>query len=189
MITKAQLRGEIEARRHALDSDWIRDASQRIVERLLTLDVFKSAETVALYKAMAGEVDLGRLFSACRDLGKRTCIPVFNRTLQAYEWAEITDRTKYIAGHYGIQEPKNPSLVRVDGLNLIIVPGVAFDANGNRLGRGGGYYDRLLDGFSGIKAAVAFEFQLFPHIPHESFDIPVNYIVTELKVIDVCNER
>lgn len=189
MITKAQLRGEIEARRQALDSHWISEASQRIVERTLTLDVFKSAESVALYKAIAGEVDLERLFSACWNLGKRTCSPVFNSSRKTYELAEITAKTSYINGNYGIQEPEDPSLVPIDDMDLIIVPGVAFDTSGNRLGRGGGYYDRLLEGFSGIKVAVTFDFQLFSKIPHESCDIPVHFIVTESKVDDVCNER
>jgi 5-formyltetrahydrofolate cyclo-ligase len=103
--------------------------------------------------------------------------------------AEITPNTQCITGNYGIHEPENPSLVPIDTMDLIIVPGVAFDTHGNRLGRGGGYYDRMLDGFSGTTAAAAFEFQLFSNIPYESCDMPVNYIVTESKVVDVCNER
>jgi 5-formyltetrahydrofolate cyclo-ligase len=189
MTTKAQLRGQIEARRHALDARWIGEASRRIAERLLTLEVFRSAETVALYKAIEGEVDLEYLFAVCWDQGKRTSIPVFNSSLNAYELASITEQTHLITGNYGIQEPEHPSLMPVADMDLIIVPGVAFDTNGNRLGRGGGYYDRLLNGFSGIKAAVAFECQLFPEIPHAPYDIPVHCIVTESKVVDVCNER
>jgi len=189
MISKAQLREEIEARRQTLGSKWIGDASLHIVERILTMDEFRSAESVALYKAITGEIDLEGLFSACWSLGKRTSIPVFNRFSKTYEFSEITAKTKYITGHYGIRESENPSLVPIDAMDLIIVPGVAFDTHGNRLGRGGGYYDRMLGGFSGTTVAVAFEFQLFPQIPHESYDIPVHYIVTESKVVDVCNER
>lgn len=189
MMTKAQLRREIAEKRRALDSLWIANASLCMVAQLQRLDAFKTAQRIALYKTIAGEVDLECLFAACWDLGKRTSIPVFNRTLKIYELAEISAKTQYITGNYGIQEPEHPSLVPIDDMDLMIVPGVAFDANGNRLGRGGGYYDRLLEGFSGTTAAVAFEFQLFSEIPHESYDIPVNYIVTESKVVDVCNER
>ena len=189
MTTKAQLRKEIAEHRRSLDSRWVTNASLRVVAQIQCLDAFKTAKHIALYKAIGGEVDLDRLFSACWDLGIRTSIPVFNSNLDTYELAETTAETHYITGNYGIQEPGNPSLVPIDDMDLIIVPGVGFDTSGNRLGRGGGYYDRLLDGFSGTKVAAAFEFQLFSNIPYESCDMPVNYIVTESKVVDVCNER
>lgn len=189
MTTKAQLRREIDAKRRSLDSRWVSDASSRIVEHLLALDAFKTSDSIALYKAIDGEVDLEHLFSTCWELGKCTCIPVFNHALKIYELARITPETQYTRGNFGIQEPVSPLLLPIEQVDLIIVPGVAFDANGNRLGRGGGYYDRMLDGYCGIKAAVAFEFQLLDHIPNESCDIPVNYILTESKVVDLCNER
>ena len=189
MTTKAQLRTEIAEHRRSLTCRWLTNTSLRIVEQIQCLDAFKTAKHIALYKAIAGEVDLDRLFAACWHLNKRTSIPVFNRTLKTYELAEITANTQFVTGNYGIQEPEHPSPVAIDTINLIIVPGVAFDTNGNRLGRGGGYYDRMLDGFRGATAAAAFEFQLFSNIPYESCDMPVNYIVTESKVVDVCNER
>ena len=189
MTTKAQLRREIAEHRRSLDSRWITNVSMRVAAQLQGLDAFKTAKHIALYKAIAGEVNLDGLFAACWDLGKRTYIPVFNSLLKTYDMAEITTETRYVTGQYGIQEPENPFQVPTAGLDLIIVPGLAFDASGNRLGRGGGYYDRLLEGFNGTMAAVAFEFQLLPKIPHNSLDIPVNYIVTESKVVDVCNER
>jgi 5-formyltetrahydrofolate cyclo-ligase len=77
----------------------------------------------------------------------------------------------------------------MESIELMAVPGVAFDRNGNRLGRGGGYYDRLLAGFSGLSAGVSFDFQLFPQIPSEPHDIPVDTIVTEFGIINVLNER
>ena len=189
MITKEQLRSEMAGKRHALDTAWISAASLRIVAKLQDLDAFKAAACVALYKAVDGEVDIESLFPACWDRGKRTCIPVFNPAQNAYELAEIETKTRFISGHYGIQEPEHACPVPADDLDLIIVPGVAFDTAGNRLGRGGGYYDRILAGFSGFKTAVAFDFQLFPAIPHEARDIPVNCILTESKVFNVCNEH
>jgi len=176
-------------KRHLLDIQWLTNASLHIAAHIQRLEAFITAERIALYKAIAGEVDLECLFSACWDQDKRTFIPVFDRALKAYKMAEITAETRYITGHYGIQEPETPSLVPIDDIDLIILPGVAFDTNGNRLGRGGGYYDRMLDGFSGKTVAAAFEFQLISNIPNESHDMPVNCIVTESKVVDVCNER
>jgi len=189
MTNKAQLRREIAGKRRSLDPRWMADASSRIVSQLLKLDAFMTAESIALYKAISGEVDLEDLFSACWEHGKRTSIPVFKQAHNIYELAEISADTEFIRGNYGIQEPVNPSELPINAIDLVVVPGVAFDMKGNRLGRGGGYYDRLLAGYGGVKAAVAFDFQLLETVPYESRDVPVNYIVTELKVIDLYNEH
>ncbi len=189
MTAKRQIRREIEAKRQALESQWQAVASSKIVEHFQMLEAFPPAETIALYKAIGGEVDLDVLFSICWKAGKRTCIPIFNTETKIYEMAEVSAETQYSTGHYGIREPLAPALLPMDQIDLIAVPGVAFDLAGNRLGRGGGYYDRLLDGFSGAAAAVAFDFQILPKVPVEAHDKPVDQLVTEIKIVNLYNER
>ncbi len=189
MTSKALLRREIDQKRHSLAPEWIKDASQRIVDRLLTLQAFREAKSIALYKAIGGEVDLDALFPVCWEQGKRTAIPVFNAGEDIYELAEITTATHFTVGNYGIREPVSPTLVSGSTIDLMVVPGVAFDHAGNRLGRGGGYYDRLLKDFAGISVAVAFDLQICPQIPCDSHDIPVGAVVTETKLIKVLNEH
>ena len=186
---KQEIRREIEAGRRALDPVWMATASARIVENVQSLEDFGAAGMIALYKAIGGEVDLDPLFPACWNAGKRTCIPIFNAERKFYEMAEVTVETDYSTGHYGIREPLASALLPMSQIDLIAVPGVAFDRKGNRLGRGGGYYDRLLDGFSGLSAAVAFDFQILPQVPAEPHDRPVERIVTETKMVDVYNEH
>ncbi len=183
--TKQQIRAVLAAKRKALNFQWQEDASADIIEKFLIQDVFKSAKIIGLYKAISGEVSLEPLFSSCWNLGKQTCIPVFNASSQIYEMAEITESTDFRAGHYGIQEPISPSIIPLEQIDLIIVPGVAFDLLGNRLGRGGGYYDRMLDKYNGIAAAVAYDFQIIPLVPTDPHDKPVNYIITETKFVKV----
>ncbi|MCK4565367.1 MAG: 5-formyltetrahydrofolate cyclo-ligase [Verrucomicrobia bacterium] len=183
--TKQQLRTEIAAKRKALEPEWLEPASARVVENFQALDAFQSAKTVALYIAIGGEVNLETLFPTCWKLDKRTCIPVFNEGTKLYEMAEIADDTPCRIGHYGIREPISPTLVSMEQIDLIAVPGVAFDPQGNRLGRGGGHYDRLLDGFSGDAAAVAFDFQILPGIPTDAHDKPVQCIATESKILNI----
>ncbi len=185
MNTKPELRRETEARRKALDPRWVKTASARIVETLLSMEAFQSAKTVALYMAIGGEVNLDTLSQKCWNLGKHTCVPVFSETTEIYEMAEITAETKYSTGHFGIREPVSPVLYPKNQIDLIVVPGVAFDRKGNRLGRGGGHYDRLLEGFSGVSAGVAFDFQVLPDIPAEPHDKPVDFLVTEKSVVNV----
>ena len=185
MSTKVQIRREIALKRKALDAGRVSQASSRIMDNLQRLDEFGRANTVALYKAIAGEVYPEPLFDICRDMGKRTCIPVFMAQEGIYAFAEITSETLFKTGNYGIPEPITAAPMDRDSIDLMIVPGVAFDSTGNRLGRGGGYYDRLLAGFAGQKAAVAFDFQVYPRIPFDKHDISMDLIITETKVMKV----
>jgi 5-formyltetrahydrofolate cyclo-ligase len=189
MSTKPQLRREIEARRKALEPQELEAMSSQITANIGKLAAFHSAKTVALYKAIPGEVNLETFFQNCWNLGKTTCIPIFNPTSKTYDMAVVSEETDYKTGHYGIKEPCSPTLVSMKSIDLIAVPGVAFDSQGNRLGRGGGYYDRLLDGFSGFSAAVAFDFQILNQIPCDAHDRPVQAIVTPSEIINVLNER
>ncbi len=140
---------------------------------------------IALYLAIGNEVNLDVLFSTCWKCGKRTCIPIFNPTSKLYEMAEVSAKTEYQIGHFGIREPLSPTRCSMNTIGLIAIPGVAFDRTGGRLGRGGGYYDRLLEEFSGFSAAIAFDFQLLQKVPCEPHDQPVNAIVTETQIVNV----
>lgn len=185
MSSKQDIRSAITARRKALDPGWLESTSREVSNNLQTLGAFRTAKFVALYMAVGGEVNLETLFHACWKLGKRTCIPVFNTGTKLYEMAEISKDTTCRKSRYGILEPVSPTLVPVDQIDLMAVPGVAFDPSGNRLGRGGGYFDRLLEEFRGCTAAVAFDFQILPDIPVEAHDRPVQYIVTETKIFNL----
>ena len=183
MSCKDQLRTKIAKRRRAINTQWLKEASSKVVERFQSLEVFQSSEVIALYKAISGEISLESLFSTCWQQGKRTCIPVFNAKTRLYEMAEIIESTPFHTGHYGIQEPITPSMLKISEIDLIAVPGVGFDAVGNRLGRGGGYYDRILEELCGVSVGVAFDFQILPDIPCEIHDKPVHMVITESKFL------
>lgn len=183
--TKQQLRSLIAAKRKALDGQWQEAASRQLIDRFQRLEVFQTSETIALYKDIGGEVKLDPLFSNCWKLGKRTYIPVFNEKMRVYEMTEVSESTQFRTGHYGIREPLELNLLKLSAIDLIAVPGVGFDSQGNRLGRGGGYYDRMLKGFTGTSVGISFDFQVFSEIPAENHDQRVQAIVTETKYIKV----
>ena len=183
MILKDQLRIEIEKKRRTLTSNGLKTTSSAVIERFQSLEVFQTSKIIGLYKAIGGEVSVEPLFSECWKLGKRTCIPLFNEETRLYEMAEIEESTPFRIGHYGIQEPIAASLLEIKKIDLMAVPGVAFDFYGNRLGRGGGYYDRILAELCGISIGVAFDFQVFSDIPRENHDKPVDFVITETKFL------
>lgn len=128
------------------------------------------------YMPLAGEPDIRLLFALP---GKHFFIPAFDEACGVYRMAALSADLK--PGKFGIPEPVEP--VRAGALNLILVPGIAFDRTGNRLGRGGGFYDRLLAEYPGATAiGLCFDFQLVDSLPVEPHDRPVNWIVTESQV-------
>ncbi|MBN2685994.1 MAG: 5-formyltetrahydrofolate cyclo-ligase [Pontiellaceae bacterium] len=187
--TKQQIRKAIADKRKIHSSEQLRCAGNMIAELVCGFPIFHNAQTIALYMAIGGEVQLDSLFSTCWDLGKRTCIPVFNAQTKLYEMAKVTAETEFKTGNYGIKEPKNAHRIPMHEIDLILVPGVAYSEDGKRLGRGGGYYDRLLDGYRGTTIGVALDEQIVEGIPCNAHDQPVNYVITPSKTFIARNER
>ncbi|MFO7536303.1 MAG: 5-formyltetrahydrofolate cyclo-ligase [Kiritimatiellia bacterium] len=182
---KAALRMDMKRRRAGLDLVAAAAASLLIQERLCALAVFREARWVACYRALPGEVDTARLFQACFAAGKAMAVPVMRPHLRAYAWGRLGPDTAMRPGPLGIPEPSDPEWVEPDALDLIVVPGVAFDRNGGRLGHGKGYYDRLLaEAGRAFKAGLAFEWQLAECIPRESHDVAMDMVITEKQIFE-----
>ena len=117
-------------------------------------------------------------------------VPRFNQSSREYEMVAVHDlSTDLVMGHYGILEPRS----ELAGLQppydgdrrmMWLIPGLGFDMKGHRLGRGGGYYDRLLCGATGMKTGIGYDCQIFDAIPCEPHDIGVDYVVTETRIVE-----
>lgn len=142
----------------------------------------------ALYCPLAGEVPTERIRNAYLAAGASLCYPrvAGKGTLAFYPHREGDG---WETGPYGILEPSVPAGVepRVSGWDIVIVPGLAFDRRGNRLGRGFGYYDRFLGGLpEGVpRVGLAWAAQLVPGVPVDAWDVPLHALVTEEGVIRV----
>jgi len=170
------------SRRKQLDPAWVKRNSQQIITSIQKNDGFKRAKQIALYKPLPGEVDLSELFDICWKEQKKLSIPVYSPKTKQYIFAQLKPDTPLCMGRYQIPEPCDPQEVLLDAIDLMLVPGVAFNPNtGERLGRGGGYYDRLLESFKGLTIGVGFSFQLYSEIPIDPTDQPLDLIITETK--------
>ena len=156
--------------------------SQEIEEGLFALPEFKSARIVMFFASFRSEVDTGPMIRHALTLGKRVILPkVKGKDLILFE---IRDFEKDVSpGAWGIPEPVASIPIDLAEVDLIVVPGVAFDGRGNRLGYGAGFYDRLLRAFTKAIVALAFENQVVPRIHADPHDVPVKMIVTEKRVI------
>jgi len=160
-----------------------------IQARMLADAIYRRAKVIHCYLALSDEVAMERVVRAALADGKRLVVPVMapqDRELMHVEIANY-DR-ELVAGKWGILEPKSGVGLTVDPseVDLFIVPGAAFDLRGYRLGRGLGYYDRCLSRVKGraVICAVAYELQVLETVPDEPHDVPVDYIMTEQRVIE-----
>ena len=161
----------------------------RLVASLEAFDRLKSqmpsAAAILFFAPLPDELDVWPLLEDSLARGALCALPFFNPEKQAYGARQIINpATQIVTGKFGVREPDlSGAEIPLDKFNLILVPGLAFDLNGNRLGRGRGFYDRLLAGAAGIKCGICYDGQLFPEIPVEPQDIKVDFILTPSKLV------
>jgi len=185
---KAELRKELLLKRDSLSEEDIEQKSRSIKERLFGLKEFKNANFILFYAAFRSEVKTESMIKEALTAGKRVALPIVSKKRDRLLISELKDYDRELApGYYNIPEHKErfhrpKDLAEVD---LVILPGVGFDERGNRLGYGGGFYDRLLSGADHKIPLVglAYEIQIIPGIEPAPHDIRVDKIVTEKRVV------
>lgn len=180
---KDKLRKRILEERHGLSPVERRSWSDEIERRLFSLPEFQAAALVLFFASFQSEVETHYMIRRALAEGKRIALPKVRGKDLALVEIENFDRDVG-PGAWGIPEPENGTPVELKDIGLIVVPGAAFDARGNRLGYGGGFYDRLLPAYSGPTVALAFEVQIVSDVPADPHDVPVRLIVTEKSIID-----
>ena len=179
MTEKKEARAYVKNIRKISDRDTILANSKLITEKLISLEIISKYDTLLLYNSINNEVDTKELMNYAKKCGKTLAFPtVVGDEMLFYR---IDDDKDTKEGYMGIKEPL-PSKDRLVDCNegLIIVPGVAFDKKCNRTGYGKGFYDRYLTKHRGlIKIGLGFSFQVFDELETDSYDIPLDYVITE----------
>lgn len=173
---------ELEQNRPA---DAVMSGSRAIYEQLIQMDVFRKARRIGAFLSLPSEVQTGDIIKACWDSGKDVCVPFFMVDVRRYGMSRLAPGTPLKLMRLNLREPEHPDPVDCSALDLMLVPALAFDLNGVRLGHGGGHYDRLLAGFKGYRLGLAFHEQIVDQLPSEPHDEPVQAILTEQKFIEV----
>ncbi|PSF34574.1 5-formyltetrahydrofolate cyclo-ligase [Aphanothece hegewaldii CCALA 016] len=179
--SKIQLRKQILQERRSLNPTVWKEKSFQLCKNLETFSLFQSAKTILAYFSIRQEPDLSFLFNSSQKWGFPRCV---GQSLVWHIWqrGEILE-----TGVYGILEPQSKA-VMIDAaeVDLILVPAVACDAKGYRLGYGGGYYDRMLSSpewYSIPTVGIIFDFAYLPSLPKDNWDQPLNAICTETKLL------
>lgn len=176
-MLKSELRREIRARKRQFIGEQLLEQSRKIVARLLEHSRLKSAKTVMLYCSLPDEVDTHELIDHLVAAGKRVVLPAVTGESKM-ELRLYTGKHDLRKGAFGIEEPVGKTFTDLSSIDLALVPGMAFDARGNRLGRGRGYYDRFLVGLKHTyKIGVCFDFQKVAVVPTDENDIAMDEVV------------
>jgi 5-formyltetrahydrofolate cyclo-ligase len=169
----------MQTQRRKMPRKEIAKASSKICQLIQMHPTYQSSQTILFYAAINNEVNLNNLAAIALQAKKKVCFPKIEQEhLQAYQ---ITSLNQLTRGTYGILEPNtlHATLTDKKNIDLILIPALAYDKQGNRIGYGKGYYDHFLMHTNAHKMGIAFDFQIIPSIPAESHDQKVNSIVTQ----------
>lgn len=184
---KKALRREFLSKRAAVSKAERDRISHALITKFMATEIYRRARIIMAYASTPEELQLNELFTACLAEGKTLAIPliVSKGVMQA---VEVPSLDALEEGAFGIQTVKLPrSFVEPAQIDCVIVPGLAFDVKGGRLGMGGGFYDRFLpQAVNAVKIALAYDFQLVDSLPLETHDAIIDVILTTEG--SVCNE-
>ncbi|MBD5176512.1 MAG: 5-formyltetrahydrofolate cyclo-ligase [Bacteroidales bacterium] len=174
-MEKSDIRRKIKAMRQMLSEAERISAAEEVFNRLEQTAAFLMADKVLMYHSLPDELST-HAFLKKWGSRKRFYLPRVNGVnLDILPY----DESRLELGSFHIEEPTGNDTVDADEIELIVVPAVAYDRRGNRLGRGKGFYDRLLSSARATKIGVGYEFQLVDEIPAESHDVPMDYVITQ----------
>ncbi len=186
---KKELRRRIRAIRGALPAEARAQRSKRVAERVLALPEVSSASCVVGFVSIRSEVDPSAILDALEATGARIGLPRVDTGRGAVVLHERTLPLQL--SPFGVPEPPpNAPEIAPNEVDLVLVPGLAFDPRGYRVGYGKGYYDRLLSTMPQARSiAVGFDFQLVPEVPNLPHDVPVEIVATDARILRIGTHR
>lgn len=181
-MEKKEIRKKIKALRSMLSELERESAAAEVFARLEATAAFQMADRILMYHSLPDELSTLSFLRKWKN-DKRFFLPRVNGVnLDILPY----DESRLELGSFHIEEPQGDALVDPDEIELIVVPAVAYDRSGNRLGRGKGFYDRLLATTRATKIGVGYEFQLLDSLPAEEHDVPMDMVITQHTTIRVC---
>jgi 5-formyltetrahydrofolate cyclo-ligase len=176
---KARLRAEVREKIRGVHQEKRDEAAGKVGETLQRIVSWSAARWVGGYVALRDELDLSGPLRQRLALGGRVAVPAWDAERGEYVFREIRDWDgDLVPGAFGVREPRPTcGVVDVTWLDFVLVPGIAFDTRGGRLGRGRGFYDRLLAPAVGVTCGVGMDEQLVPEVPVEAHDTRLNLVV------------
>ncbi|WP_347549602.1 5-formyltetrahydrofolate cyclo-ligase [Pseudalkalibacillus hwajinpoensis] len=185
MQSKHEWRTKMKTRLSELTASEKELLDNDILERLFTYDSYLKAQTVGLTIAMKNEVNTQKIIERAWLDGKKVAVPKCDPKSKQMTFYYLTEWNQLETVYFGLKEPKPDKTYICDSrdINLLLVPGLIFDMQGFRIGFGGGYYDRYLQNYPNETVSLAYEIQVTEAVPTESFDLPVQALITNEQIV------
>lgn len=178
---KQEIRLRIKAQRETLGKDTMDLASDAITRAFNGAGLLADLRSVLCYLPVNNEVETKRLIADLRAMEKQVFVPAFDNDSGLYVFAKFNGWDKQELGPYGVKQPVDSG--ETEKIDLAILPGLAFDLTGNRLGYGKGVYDKLLAKSTAFRVGLAYDFQVLESLPVEEHDLKMDMVITEKRVI------
>lgn len=187
MSDKKSIRSEMKAALSQLTKPFYEDYSYQIAKNLYHQSEWIDAKVIGITISKQPEVDTYQIIRKAWELGKQVAVPKCHPQNKKLTFRILTEFSQLESVFYGLLEPVEALTTEVTPaeIDLLIVPGLAYNHQGYRIGFGGGYYDRFLQQYKGATASLAFHNQVIENMPVEVHDIPVSKIITDQGVINV----
>lgn len=187
-MDKKDLRKIILSKRSEIQGEMRTQFEDKILSTLVQTSYFQQATRVASFVSFRDELSTHRINQMILDSGKELLLPYISMASKQMTFHRVHALDELVLSSYGIYEPDptKHDIVSNDAIDLVLTPGLAFDARGFRLGYGGGFYDRLFQAIKKTipKIGLAFDLQYVTHIPVDPFDQPITHLITEKGLID-----
>jgi 5-formyltetrahydrofolate cyclo-ligase len=186
---KVELRKQIRGALQKISPAARNAMSAQVRDRLKEQAIWKNAGSVLFFAPLPGELDAWPLLEDALADKKIAALPRFDSASHGYAACRVQNlRSEIVTGQFGIREPGAKCVeIPLNRLDLVLVPGVGFDLQGRRLGRGRGFYDRLLADVDGIKCGIAFDEQVVDEIPVGPQDVRLNFILTPARCVEIAD--
>ena len=182
-MNKDEIRIQMKSARRGMSETQKKEKSLAVQRAILSLAKYTEAGCIMLYSPIGSEVETAWIAERALAAGKRILYPVTDEASRKMTAVEVTNNSEFVRGGFGISEPRGEEYT--GKIDLIIVPGVAFDRDGGRLGFGKGCYDAFLDDIDAFKIGLCYEIQLSDKLPTEEHDVQMDMIVTEREIIEI----
>ncbi|MGG7178868.1 5-formyltetrahydrofolate cyclo-ligase [Clostridium paraputrificum] len=187
-MDKQSIRKAIISKRDSIDTKSKMAMDGRIKDKLKESIFYKNSRNIFIYIGFGSEIDTAKYIEEFLLEGKEIFVPRTDMKNKVMEAVKINSLMELTESSYGILEPDiEVEAINKNDIDLVILPGVAFDKSGGRIGYGGGYYDKYLEGMNSdiVKLAITYDFQVLDEVPFEEHDIKADYIITECRDINL----
>lgn len=188
MAAKKSLRAQVLAARDAMLPEVRQAAAQAITTRLCQMPQYREAGTVLTYMSFGTELDTHAFFDRVLSDGKIAVLPRIDKPTKSLALHRVNGHADLVDGVWGIREPRaDAPTLAIDAIDMVLMPGLAFDRSGNRLGYGAGFYDRLLSRSAEkpFRIAAALDCQIVDAVPVDAHDRPCHCVITETQLLRI----